>query len=60
MWNYLITLTSILVDILLNNLFSLFRYAVFASFIAGMACLVGMDFSAKLIASLAKSFEVCP
>lgn len=33
------------------------QYAVFASFIAGMACLVGMDFSAKLIASLAKSFE---
>ncbi|XP_010438438.1 PREDICTED: nucleolar MIF4G domain-containing protein 1-like [Camelina sativa] len=33
------------------------QYSVFASFIAGMACLVGMDFSAKLIASLAKSFE---
>ncbi|EOY10529.1 MIF4G domain and MA3 domain-containing protein isoform 1 [Theobroma cacao] len=31
--------------------------AVFASFVAGMACLVGMDFSAKLIASLAKTFE---
>ncbi|KAL6005147.1 hypothetical protein ACLOJK_005709 [Asimina triloba] len=31
--------------------------AVFAAFVAGMACLVGIDFSAKLIASLAKSFE---
>ncbi|XP_021282030.1 nucleolar MIF4G domain-containing protein 1 isoform X2 [Herrania umbratica] len=31
--------------------------AVFASFVAGMACLVGLDFSAKLIASLAKTFE---
>ncbi|XP_077245501.1 MIF4G domain-containing protein / MA3 domain-containing protein [Tasmannia lanceolata] len=31
--------------------------AVFAAFIAGMVCLVGIDFSAKLIASLAKSFE---
>lgn len=60
MWNCLITLASILVDLCLNNLLSLLRYAVFAAFIAGMACLVGMDFSAKLIASLAKSFEVCP
>ncbi|KAF0925641.1 hypothetical protein E2562_017216 [Oryza meyeriana var. granulata] len=34
------------------------QYAsVFASFVAGMACLVGVDFSAKIIASLAKSFE---
>ncbi|CAH8320157.1 unnamed protein product [Eruca vesicaria subsp. sativa] len=33
------------------------QYAVFAAFIAGMACQVGMDFSAHLIASLAKSFE---
>uniref|UniRef100_A0A1J3EZC6 Nucleolar MIF4G domain-containing protein 1 n=1 Tax=Noccaea caerulescens TaxID=107243 RepID=A0A1J3EZC6_NOCCA len=33
------------------------QYSVFAAFIAGMACLVGMDFSAKLMASLAKSFE---
>ncbi|XP_058084672.1 uncharacterized protein LOC131232454 [Magnolia sinica] len=32
--------------------------AVFAAFVAGMACTVGIDFSAKLIASLAKSFEV--
>lgn len=31
--------------------------AVFAAFVAGMACLVGIDFSAKLLASLAKSFE---
>lgn len=31
--------------------------AVFAAFVAGMACSVGIDFSAKLIASLAKSFE---
>ncbi|KAJ4839289.1 hypothetical protein Tsubulata_035582, partial [Turnera subulata] len=31
--------------------------AVFAAFVAGMACSVGMDFSAKLLASLAKSFE---
>ncbi|MQM18186.1 hypothetical protein Taro_051171 [Colocasia esculenta] len=31
--------------------------AVFAAFVAGMACLVGIDFSARLIASLAKSFE---
>ena len=38
---------------------SLWRYAaVFAAFVAGMACLVGIDFSAKLLASLAKSFEV--
>ncbi|XP_020265487.1 nucleolar MIF4G domain-containing protein 1 [Asparagus officinalis] len=31
--------------------------AVFAAFVAGMACLVGIDFSAKLISSIAKSFE---
>ncbi|KAJ8771744.1 hypothetical protein K2173_026921 [Erythroxylum novogranatense] len=31
--------------------------AVFAAFVAGMACSVGMDFSAKVMASLAKSFE---
>nr|DAD22690.1 TPA_asm: hypothetical protein HUJ06_024153 [Nelumbo nucifera] len=31
--------------------------AGFAAFVAGMACLVGIDFSAKLLASLAKSFE---
>ncbi|VAH14334.1 unnamed protein product [Triticum turgidum subsp. durum] len=31
--------------------------AVFAAFIAGMTCLVGMDFSAKILSSLAKSFE---
>ncbi|XP_043720037.1 nucleolar MIF4G domain-containing protein 1 isoform X2 [Telopea speciosissima] len=31
--------------------------AVFAAFVAGMACSVGMDFSAKLLASLAKLFE---
>lgn len=36
-----------------------FRYAaVFAAFVAGMACLVGIDFSAKILASIAKSFEV--
>lgn len=35
------------------------RYAaVFAAFVAGMACLVGMDFGAKLLASMAKCFEV--
>lgn len=34
------------------------QYAsVFAAFVAGMACSVGVDFGAKLIASLAKSFE---
>ncbi|XP_038982508.1 nucleolar MIF4G domain-containing protein 1 isoform X2 [Phoenix dactylifera] len=31
--------------------------AVFATFVAGLACLVGIDFSAKLLSSLAKSFE---
>ncbi|XP_009616414.1 uncharacterized protein [Nicotiana tomentosiformis] len=31
--------------------------AVFAAFVAGMACLVGMDFGAKLLASLAQCFE---
>ncbi|CAM8878600.1 unnamed protein product [Rhodiola kirilowii] len=31
--------------------------AVFAAFVAGMACLAGIDFGAKLVASLAKSFE---
>uniref|UniRef100_A0A7N0UV83 MI domain-containing protein n=1 Tax=Kalanchoe fedtschenkoi TaxID=63787 RepID=A0A7N0UV83_KALFE len=31
--------------------------AVFAAFVAGMACLVGIDFGAKLVSSLAKSFE---
>ncbi|KAL4377953.1 hypothetical protein GQ457_02G030720 [Hibiscus cannabinus] len=31
--------------------------AVFAAFVAGMACLVGVDFSAKLMALLAKIFE---
>lgn len=35
------------------------RYAaVFGAFVAGMACLVGIDFSAKLMASLALCFEV--
>lgn len=37
----------------------MFRYAAtFAAFVAGMACLVGIDFGAKLLASLAKCFEV--
>ncbi|KAM0855562.1 hypothetical protein ACQ4PT_049683 [Festuca glaucescens] len=31
--------------------------AVFAAFVAGMTCLVGMDFSAKILSALAKSFE---
>ncbi|KAK7336279.1 hypothetical protein VNO77_16815 [Canavalia gladiata] len=31
--------------------------AVFAAFVAGMACLVGVDFSAKFMASFAKCFE---
>ncbi|CAO2820382.1 unnamed protein product [Amaranthus hypochondriacus] len=31
--------------------------AVFAAFVAGMSALVGIDFSARLMASLAKSFE---
>ncbi|XP_038882894.1 nucleolar MIF4G domain-containing protein 1 [Benincasa hispida] len=31
--------------------------AVFASFVAGMGCLIGTDFSARLLASLAKTFE---
>ncbi|XP_028790496.1 nucleolar MIF4G domain-containing protein 1-like [Neltuma alba] len=31
--------------------------AVFAAFVAGMACLVGIDFSAKFMASFAKCFE---
>ncbi|KAJ3673265.1 hypothetical protein LUZ60_006639 [Juncus effusus] len=31
--------------------------AVFGAFVAGMACLVGIDFGAKLVASLAKLFE---
>ncbi|CAL9198546.1 unnamed protein product [Musa hybrid cultivar] len=31
--------------------------AAFAAFVAGMACSVGIDFSAKLIACLAQSFE---
>ncbi|KAH7666306.1 MIF4G-like type 3 domain-containing protein [Dioscorea alata] len=31
--------------------------AVFAAFIGGMACLVGTDFSARFLASLAKVFE---
>ncbi|CAK9164772.1 unnamed protein product [Ilex paraguariensis] len=31
--------------------------AVFAAFVAGIACLVGIDFGAKLLASLAKCFE---
>ncbi|KAL9252476.1 Nucleolar MIF4G domain-containing protein [Drosera capensis] len=32
--------------------------AVFAAFVAGMACMAGRDFGAKLLASLAKCFEV--
>ncbi|KAB1212753.1 Suppressor of glycerol defect protein 1 [Morella rubra] len=32
--------------------------AVFGAFVAGMACLVGIDFSAKLMASLAECFEL--
>lgn len=36
-----------------------FRYAAtFAAFVAGMACLVGIDFGAKFLASLANCFEV--
>ncbi|KAI3877389.1 hypothetical protein MKX03_026446 [Papaver bracteatum] len=31
--------------------------AIFASFVAGMACMVGVDLGAKLIASVAKAFE---
>ncbi|KAJ8428820.1 hypothetical protein Cgig2_021075 [Carnegiea gigantea] len=31
--------------------------AVFAAFVAGMACMVGIDFGARLMASLAQSFE---
>ncbi|VFR03496.1 unnamed protein product [Cuscuta campestris] len=31
--------------------------AVFAAFVAGMSCLVGIDFGAKILASLAKTFE---
>lgn len=31
--------------------------AVFGAFVAGMTCLVGIDFGAKLMASLAKCFE---
>ncbi|XP_022966215.1 nucleolar MIF4G domain-containing protein 1-like [Cucurbita maxima] len=31
--------------------------AVFAAFVAGMGCLVGSDFSARLMASLANTFE---
>ncbi|KQK00385.1 nucleolar MIF4G domain-containing protein 1 [Brachypodium distachyon] len=31
--------------------------AVFAAFVAGMTCLVGMDFSARILSSLANSFE---
>ena len=35
------------------------RYAaVFAAFVAGMTCLVGIEFNAKLVASVDKSFEV--
>lgn len=34
------------------------QYAsVFAAFVAGLSCMVGIDFGAKLMASLAKSFE---
>jgi hypothetical protein len=31
---------------------------VFAAFVAGMSALAGIDFAARLMASLAKSFEV--
>ncbi|KAI4350330.1 hypothetical protein L6164_004796 [Bauhinia variegata] len=31
--------------------------AVFAAFVAGMACMVGLDFGAKILASFAKCFE---
>lgn len=43
-----------------NHLFQISsRYAAtFAAFVAGMACLVGIDFGAKLLALLAKCFEV--
>lgn len=38
---------------------SMSRYAAtFAAFVAGMACSVGIDYGAKLLASLAKCFEV--
>ncbi|KAF9612159.1 hypothetical protein IFM89_038347 [Coptis chinensis] len=37
------------------------KYATgFVAFVAGMACLVGVAFSSKLITSLAKSFELKP
>lgn len=46
-------------NIILNICRFLFSFsAAFAAFVAGMACSVGIDFSAKLIASLARSFEV--
>ncbi|PWA57454.1 MIF4G domain-containing protein / MA3 domain-containing protein [Artemisia annua] len=42
----------------LTNIHFIIRYAaVFASLVSGLACLVGIDFGAKLIASLAKCFE---
>lgn len=31
---------------------------MFAAFVAGMASMAGIDFGARLMASLAKSFEV--
>ncbi|MFS8005497.1 putative MIF4G-like domain superfamily protein [Helianthus anomalus] len=35
-----------------------YKYAaVFAALVSGLACLVGIDFGAKLLASLAKCFE---
>ncbi|KAK9984378.1 hypothetical protein SO802_033903 [Lithocarpus litseifolius] len=39
------------------NLFAMKYAAVFGAFVAGMACLFGNEFSAKLMASLAKCFE---
>lgn len=41
-----------------DNFFFCRYAAVFAAFVAGLACTVGIDFGAKFMASFAKCFEV--
>jgi len=48
----------VVVLVVTDNFFFCRYAAVFAAFVAGMACTVGMDFGAKFMASFAKCFEV--
>ena len=52
-------ITTFLLVFIWHNYVCMHRYAaVFAALVSGLASLVGIDFGAKLLASLAKCFEV--